>query len=178
MHDNTLEFARNIYERITNWYKNAEIKAQIILGLTGTLIAFIATTVFTRPGDISAIVVKFDNRIWFCLAISALGLILGLTAAVLSFWAGGLNQNVPKQLKLTHMFFFGHIRKLKRDDYIKSFRNIDERKELEIYTHHIHVLSGYVFKKQRMANYGFTSIAISIIFLLMASVFYIVASSG
>jgi hypothetical protein len=177
MHDNTLEFARTLYERITNWYKNAEFKAQVILGLTGTLIAFIATAVFTRPGDISAIVATFDKRTWFCLTISALGLILGLTAAIISFWAGGLEKHVPKEYKLTDMFFFGHIRKLKRDDYIKSFRSIDERKELEIYTHHIHVLSDYVFKKQRMTNYGFTAIAISIIFLLLASVFYLTVNS-
>lgn len=83
----SLEFARRLFERIIDWYKTADSKAQIILTLDGAFLTFLTTSVFKNPDELSKIIQRFNSATWVFLALMSVCLIGSIISALMCLWS-------------------------------------------------------------------------------------------
>jgi len=50
----SLDYSRFLYEDVKDWYKNADMKAQILLTLMGAFVTFLASSIFVKADDLAA----------------------------------------------------------------------------------------------------------------------------
>jgi hypothetical protein len=46
--DESLEYSRRLYDNIVDWYKSAELKAQVVLSLAGVFTSFLIASIFAN----------------------------------------------------------------------------------------------------------------------------------
>ena len=82
-----LTYARRLYERVVDWYKNADAKAQIILTLDGAFLTFLTTSIFQSPDELTKITQRFNHGTWLCLLAMCLCLIGSIVSALMCLWS-------------------------------------------------------------------------------------------
>jgi hypothetical protein len=82
-----LAYANLLFANIVDWYKNADSKAQIILTLDGALIAFLTTSIFRKPGDLSEITQRLTLRTWLLLMAMCVCLVGSIISALMCLWS-------------------------------------------------------------------------------------------
>src|SRR5437868_3587557 len=85
--ENALDYSRNLYERVIDWYKNADSKAQIILTLSGIFITFLTSSIFKNPNDTFQIINKFSTLTWIFLSFMCLCLTGSIICALACLWS-------------------------------------------------------------------------------------------
>src|SRR5688572_10570160 len=60
----SVEYARRLYDDVLGWYRSAESKAQIVLGIDGAFLAFLTGAIFTKPDELNAKIQAFSP--WTC----------------------------------------------------------------------------------------------------------------
>jgi hypothetical protein len=58
-----LDYSRDLYKLILDWYKNADSKAQVLLTLDGVFLTFLTTSIFTNPEESSKLFATFTTTI-------------------------------------------------------------------------------------------------------------------
>src|SRR5215216_1568412 len=87
MPENTLDYSRRLYERIIDWYKNADSKAQIILTLNGAFVAFLTSSIFKNPDELLKLTNKFSAFTWFFLSLMCVCLVGSIVCALMCLWS-------------------------------------------------------------------------------------------
>ena len=64
----SLDYSRFLYEDVKEWYKNADMKAQILLTLMGAFVTFLTSSIFVKADDLAAITKCITPLIWGILA--------------------------------------------------------------------------------------------------------------
>ncbi len=62
-----MAYSKLVFANVVDWYKNADSKAQIILTLDGALVAFLTSSIFKRPAELSDIIRNLTPRTWLLL---------------------------------------------------------------------------------------------------------------
>jgi len=187
MAENALDFARSLYERTIDWYKNADSKAQIILTLNGAFVAFLTSNIFKNPDEISKITNKFGGLTWILLALMTLCLVGSIVSALVCLWSRvsfsterdriildeikDLNEKDEYSPHL--MIFFKTIAMLDAEKFQNQLSKIDESFEIKALGSQCYLLSKRVSEKHLWANRGFALVGSALIFFLLASVSYL-----
>ena len=188
MPENSLEYARRLYERIIDWYKNADSKAQIILTLNGAFIAFLAAAIFKAPDEIIKITVKFSGFTWLWLSLMCICLVGSIICALVCLWSRIAFSVRRDQMILSEidnlkekaeyssnlMLFFKTIAMLNGEKFQTQLTKIDEEFEIRALGSQIYLLSKRVYSKHLMVNYGFLLVGGALIFFLLGGISYLV----
>lgn len=184
MDPNALELTRKIYSDVLDWYKAAESKAQILLGLIGSFIVFISGIILGNPEEITVILANFSWVVWSWLGLTFAAMLFCLFAAFKCLWSR-INVALPEEAgnnqvpyPTERLYFFGHHANHQPARLYHTLRGVNPDKELQIYAAQIIILSRNVVKKHRWINRGIIAICLSILFLLLSTVFYTINLSS
>ena len=72
-----VEYSRRLYDDVLGWYRSADAKAQVVMGLDGAFLAFIAAGAFRKPEELASLFATFQPLTW-----RLLGLIVGSVTSV------------------------------------------------------------------------------------------------
>ncbi|HEX4959971.1 MAG TPA: hypothetical protein VF173_03965 [Thermoanaerobaculia bacterium] len=182
------EYARRLYDDVLGWYHSADTKAQVVLGIDGAFVAFLASGIFAKPEDLRKIIALFSPWTWLLLCTMVVGLLASILAAIYCLWSriysredlreilqqkkkAGAGRATPQV-----MWFFQLIAALEMETFRSALSHVSEEFELESMAWEIHVLSGNVRKKHRAANLGFLFAAVTLSLFLFAGISYVAAA--
>jgi hypothetical protein len=188
-----LAYSRRAFENVSDWYKNADAKAQVLLTLDGALVSLLAGSVFVKADDLREVLCRFGAETWAFSAGMVLALLGSVYAALTSIHP---RLKDPREL-MDHLddivrddegrlkqkpettWFFGHIAHLKdRKRFQNRMREVTEADEVAALSSQIFLLSRNVLQKHLWVNRGFLLIAVALTLLLAAAVSYVCRTVG
>ena len=183
----SLDYARRLFERIIDWYKTADSKAQIILTLDGAFLTFLTTSVFKNPDELSRIIQRFNFSTWLFLALMCVCLIVSIISALMCLWSRVWLFSkrdavlVEEKMRLKEaekyspnlMLFFKTISWLDHDKFQSQLADVDEEFEIKALASQSYLLAKRVNKKHLLVNLGFVLAGASLIFFLAGGMSYL-----
>ena len=187
MAENSLEYSRRLYERVIDWYKNADSKAQITLTLNGIFVAFLTTSIFKNPTEVNGIIHKFSALTWIFLFLMGVCLVGSIVCALLCLWSriafhaerderllNAIDKmNETGEYSPDVMLFFKTIAMLDGEKFLEQLAKTDEQFEIKALGSQIYLLSKRVYVKHRLVNYSFALVGGALIFFLLGAVSYL-----
>lgn len=187
MPENTLDYSRRLYERVIDWYKNADSKAQIILTLNGAFVAFLTSSIFKNPDELLKLINKFSTFTWLFLSLMCVCLVGSIVCALMCLWsriafAAERDEMILSEIdKLKEtgeyspnlMLFFKTIGMLDPEKFQTQLTKIDTEFEIKALASQIYLLSKRVYAKHLLVNYGFASVGGALIFFLLGGISYL-----
>ena len=176
-----LDYTRRLLAQTLGWYRNADMKSQILLTIDGAFLAFLTASVFRAPGDLRPILVKFGIETWILLGLMAFSLVASIVCALLALWSrsvilrrrGRPWATQPASPNPDTMAFFEDIRWLDREGFRRALHNIDYPFEIDALGSSIFVLASNVSKKHRWVDVGFGLSAATLLLFLSAAISYV-----
>lgn len=183
-----LTYARSQFDRVIDWYKSADLKAQIILTINGAFLTFITSSVFKGPQEIWQITHKLYAFTWLCLFLMCVCLIGSIAVALSCLWSRIFLTEERDQVLLeakaklkessrypaSVMLFFKTITWLDHDRFVTEMKDVDEKFEIEALSSQVYLLSQRVNIKHILVNIGFLLTGASLVFFLIGGVSYVV----
>lgn len=187
MAENSLEYSQRLYERVIDWYKNADSKAQITLTLNGVFVAFLTSSIFKNPNEVFGIINKFSALTWIWLSLMCLFLVGSIVCALVCLWSRiafhpkrdarliKAIENAEKTGEYSPdvMLFFKTIAMLDGEKFLQQLAKIDKQFEIKALGSQIYLLSKRVYMKHRLVNYSFALVGAALIFFLLGAVSYL-----
>jgi hypothetical protein len=179
-----LEFARRVFESVSDWYKNADAKAQVLLVLDGGFLTFLTSSVFAKPDEVSHIVGNFKFDTWILLSLMSATLTASIVSALLCLWSRTYRKvqldewygelGIVKDQSETYapevMWFFQLVWGLEKNPYQKRLLTVTKEFEIQALGSQIFELSRNVTRKHYWVNLGFISAGTTLV-LFMAAIF-------
>jgi len=182
----TLDYARHLFDNYIDWYKNADAKAQVLLGLNGVFLGFLTKSTFTSADELTKLTRGFGITTWLLLAIMCGTMAMSIFSAIRCLWsrtyaAGELRdklaslgivpgcEHYPPQA----MWFFQLVHELKPDVFMATLLTIDRKFATVALGAQAIELSRTVSIKHRWINIGFSCVSASLIVFLAAMVSYV-----
>jgi Pycsar effector protein len=182
-----LEYARRMYDRVIDWYKVAESKAQLILTVNGVFVSVaFGVSAGASSADRSA---NAGPETWAFLGIGALARCASITCAAIclqsrhqfnrktDFAQLRVDPDDRSTYRPEALWYFGHIAELPRDEVVARLRTADEDFELAALTYNVHGLAVVVLRKHRFINAGWALTALGLIALATAATSFVVRSA-
>ena len=183
----SLDYARRLFERIIDWYKTADSKAQIILTLDGAFLTFLTTSVFKNPDELSRIIQRFNFFTWLFLVLMCVCLIVSIISALMCLWSrvwlvskrDAVLVNEKRRIRDAEkyspnvMLFFKTISWLDHDKFQSQLADVDEEFEIKALASQSYLLSKRVTAKHLLVNLGFILSGASLIFFLAGGMSYL-----
>lgn len=183
----SLDYARRLFERIIDWYKTADSKAQIILTLDGAFLTFLTTSVFKNPDELSRIIQRFNFFTWLFLVLMCVCLIVSIVSALMCLWSrvwlfskrDAVLVSEKTRIKNTEkyspnvMLFFKTISWLDHDKFQSELADVNEEFEIKALASQSYLLSRRVNTKHLLVNLGFVLSGASLIFFLAGGMSYL-----
>jgi len=184
----SVEYARRMYDRVIDWYKVAESKAQLILTVNGVFvsIAFGLASAGAGTGNRSP---RPGAETWTFLTIGALALCASIACAAVclqsrhqfnarnDFSELGVNPDDPETYRPEALWYFGHIAHLPWRFAVAKLRTADEEFELNALTYNVYGLAKVVLRKHRFINAGWALTALGLIALVAAAASFVIRST-
>ena len=181
-------YAQRLYDDVLGWYHSADVKAQVLMGLNGAFLVFLATAAFQRPDDLENIIAKFSPWTWRLLALMSASLIISVGAACYCLWsrvyfASSLDNWIknakspprdPAQYPADVMWFFQHVAALEWTRFRETLRHIDSRFELDAMALQVEKLAKNVKKKHIAVDLGFALSVATLLLFTLAAASYVV----
>jgi len=186
--DPALAYARLLWANILDWYKNADLKAQVLLTFDGAFLSFLAGSVFVKAENLENILVGFGLETWgFALAmvLALLGSIISALACLRSRLEDPreierhlreIVQDSDRALEQNPetMYFFGHIAQLAdRNSFQQRMERFGPIDEVRALSGQIFLVSKNVLRKHQSVNHGFMLAGATLIFFLGAAISYV-----
>jgi hypothetical protein len=182
-----LDYARRVFDKVLDWYKNADSKAQIILTLDGIFLTFLTSSVFRSPNEISNVISRFKFDTWLFLALMCLCLVGSIVSALMCLWSrvflraqqDSVLIRAKEELKTSEryspnvMLFFKTISWLDHDEFQEQLGKVDKEFEIKALASQIFLLSKRVYRKHLLINCGFVLAGASLIFFLAVGISYL-----
>jgi hypothetical protein len=182
-----LDYARRLFERVIDWYKNADSKAQILLTLDGAFLTFLTGSIFKSPDDTYKIIQRFERDTWLFLIMMCLCLIGSIVCALFCLWSrifllprrDSILKQERRDLKTAEryspnvMLFFRTISWLDHNKFQEQLGSIDKEFEIRALASQIYLLSKRVNTKHIAVNYGFVLAGASLIFFMAVGISYL-----
>lgn len=182
--DDKLNYVQNLYNNVLGWYNSAESKAQILLAIDGTFLAFITGSIFTEPDTIKSTVASFGWETWFLLGLMSLFLVCSIISALLCLWSRIDLKLLIKKVDTSKMpgyesdamWFFQKIACLNEGSFLSGILNLDKNDMIRVLAKESLELSKNVSKKHFWINLGFIFIVLTLILFLSAGISYLTRS--
>jgi hypothetical protein len=183
-----VNYSNLVFANVVDWYKNADSKAQIILTLDGALVAFLTTSIFKVPSEVSLITQRFTTRTWLLLMAMCLCLVGSIISALTCLWSriflGAKRDSVlgreKKRIKagVKHYppsvtLFFETISWLDHDKFQEQLLTTDAAFQVRALASQAYLLSKRTYVKHMSVNAGFILAGASLILFLASGVSYL-----
>jgi len=177
-----VEYARRVYDRVIDWYKVAESKAQLLLTVSG---AFVTVAFGLLSGSIADLKRSLESAgalpwLFLTVAVVALcGSIAAAAATLLSqhgrhirddFAKLGIDPQDEATYRPEAMWYFGHIAQLQWQGVQSTLRDADDALEVKVLTYNVHGLAKTVLRKHRLINAGWLLTTVTLLSLIAAGV--------
>lgn len=186
--ENSVEYARRLYDDVRRWYDNADNKAQVVLAIDGAFLAFLTGAIFAKPDDLREVVGSFTGWTWSLLALMTLCLMASVMSVISCLWsrtysASKLGEIVDAaqrervdsaQYAPKVMWFFQMVASLEERRFRTTMDAVDASFEIETMASQIQILSTNVQTKHRYVNVGFVLAATTLILFFFAGLSYLV----
>lgn len=184
-----LAFAELVFGNVVDWYKNADLKAQVILTSEGALVAFLTTSIFRNQAEVSTITRSLSSTTWFFLIAMCMCLVGSITSALLCLWSrvalGVKRDSVlgiekreiergEKPYSPNVMLFFKTIAWLDHNAFQEQMGTVDIPFQIKALSSQAYLLSKRVYRKHVLVNAGFILGGASLLFFLASGISYIV----
>jgi hypothetical protein len=185
-----VDYARRLYDDVLGWYRSADTKAQIVLGIDGAFVAFLTSGIFKKPEELKPIiaVAVLSPWTWLLLCAMVVSLLASILAAIVCLWSrtysrAELSKTLSAAMKTVSgqktydrktLWFFQFVAILDMDVFRRDLAHADEEFEIEVMASQIQALAGNVRKKHRAANVGFLFAAVTLSLFLFAGISYVV----
>jgi hypothetical protein len=183
-----LDYTRRVNAETLDWYKNADLKSQILLTIDGVFLAFLTASVFKAPRDLQPIVARFGLETWFLLGLMTLALSGSIVSALLSLRSRGMlrrpdgrndEAGTPEvEPVAAKMWFFEDIRRNDQKEFIRALHRVDQALEIDAVGHSAFILASNVSRKHRWVNVGFLLAGATLLLFLAAAVSYVIRSAA
>ena len=185
---NNLEYVRRLYANVLDWYKNADLKANIILTIDGAFLTFVSTALFYQAGDIG----RIPLYTLVLLGLMALTLFISLSCAIACIWSRIYrNREIDRMFKKREVdskdyttyipsvsWFFQFISVLNKAEFEKKMRNLEPTFEIDAMASQIYYLSKNVREKHKYVNFGFVFTVITMVFFLASAATFLLYQQG
>ena len=168
----SVEYARRVYDNVESWYTSADNKAQILLALDGAALAFFTATVFADPGSLSQMLLHFDFETYAYL--TSVGICVGMSVfCALMCLRSRMPRGGSVEISAKTMWFFWHLGRLTPEDIGSFLKAADDSQEIEALAAQLNPLSRNVEEKHRWVNRGFAFLISGLLFLLLMEASYV-----
>ena len=189
--DEALEYTRNLHKLVLNWYGNADTKAQILLTIDGAFLAFLTSSIFAKPAELSLIIDKFRVETWTFLGLMSICLVGSIMSALNCLrsrtYSARALQAMFDQLKEEKKFnlnnadtygpevmgFFQVISKLNEGQFVKKLSALDRDFIINVLGSQIRIISGNVYEKHHWVNIGFFLAGLTLVLFLGGGISYL-----
>lgn len=167
-------FAEKLNNQITEWYKQAESKAQIVMSLITSFVILLSSLIFTNTSEVQKLIKYFDRITSITLLMSIFFISLGLICMYMCLKSRLTVSDTNTKKCNTDcytsdkMYFFGDHARHEPEILYKSLHQLTEEKILDIYAFQIIAISRNVRSKHLYLNYGFICVVISVLMLIVA----------
>lgn len=186
-----LDYSRRLLERVIDWYKNADLKAQIILTINGAFLTFLTSSIFKNPEELTKITQRFGASTWVWLILMCVCLVGSIVSALMCLWSriflfskrDGVLVQAKKGIKGGEkyppevMLFFETISWLEHTKFQSELLGMDQEFEIKALGSQSYLLSRRVYIKHRLINLGFLLSGGSLIFFLASGISYLASLS-
>jgi len=183
-----LDYSHFLFSSVVDWYRNADLKAQIILTLDGAFVAFLTTSAFKMPEDLHKITERFTGYTWLFIVCMCLCLAASIVSALMCLWSrvfllpkrDHILVGEKKRIKAgvqryspNVMLFFKTISWLDHDSFQEQLRATDKEFQIRALASQIYLLSKRVYVKHLLVNCGFVLAGASFILFLAGGMSYL-----
>jgi len=168
-----LDYARDLYKLIVDWYKNADSKAQVLLTLDGVFLTFLTTSIFTNPEESSKLFAMFTTTIWLFLLAMCACLTVSIFSAFACLWSRlylpptidlvlhkqGIRPSEGKTYPSRALGFFQFIGHFQEYQFRERLNTLDHQEEMKILAFQLIEVSKNVTKKHFWVDCGFLPLA-------------------
>lgn len=182
-----LDYSRRLFANYMKWYENADSKAQILLGLDGAFLAFLTSSVFSKPEELRLVVSRFTVITWVLLAVMSVGLSVSIFSALRCLWSRtygkrdlrelfsklGLELGAPGPYPPEVMWFFQMVQELDGPSFKQQLETVDEKFEVRVLASQIWAVSRNVVKKHFWVDLGFLYACIGLVTFMAAMANYV-----
>jgi Family of unknown function (DUF5706) len=169
-----IEYLFKQFETIYEWYKRAEDKAGLLIGLNTLALGVVNGLVFVGADEIRAVQGFYTPWIGALLALAGLALVasyLQVLRAVRSRHDVGDTATEPAE----RLWFFGDIAAMSREQHREAMATWDERTLERSLLSQVHILSRNVVAKHAALNRAVTCTVTALLLLLALGIVYGVA---
>lgn len=185
-----LNYSTLLFANVVDWYKNADAKAQIILTLDGALVAFLTTSIFKSPIELSLITHSLTRGTWLLLTAMCCCLAGSIVSALICLWSrvflgikrdsilGRERAKIKAGAKVYSpnvMLFFKTISWLDHDAFQEQLGTMDTAFQIKALASQAYLLSKRIYVKHVWVNAGFVLAGASLILFLASGVSYLTA---
>lgn len=184
--ERAIAYSRKLFDNIVDWYKSADAKAQVLLGLAGTFLSFLTGSVFMKREDLKSILNVFGQDTWALLAMTILCLVLAIACALMCLRSrmadppeftrhlSALNDGASDRQWPETLWFFGMIARLKdRGRFQTRLAEVTVEDEIRTLGSQVFILSKNVARKHRWVSWSFLCIVLTLIFFLASGISYV-----
>ena len=82
-----LAYAQHVFDNYMEWYKTADAKAQLILGLDGAFLTFLTGSAFAKGKDVTDMLHKFGVETWILLSLMCAAMAISMFSALACLWS-------------------------------------------------------------------------------------------
>ncbi len=182
-----LAYSRLVFERVIDWYKNADSKAQIIHTVDGVFLTFLTTSIFKNPDELSKITQRLKAYTWIFLMLMCVCLIGSIISALMCLWSRILLFSKRDRVLMREkkrigeaeryspsvMLFFKTISWLDHDKFQVELAGVNKEFEIKALASQSYLLSKRVYVKHVLINAGFVLSGASLIFFLASGISYL-----
>ena len=182
-----LQYAYRLFDNCTDWYNNADSKAQILLGLDGAFLAFLTSSAFAKPEDAAKLFGRFRMDTWTFLVLMCVTLVVSIFTALRCLWSRTYSKKALKKMfadvgvppgsrgpyPAELMWFFQLVHALDSAAFKSQMLTVDEKFATSALASQICELSGRITEKHFWVNVGFSCAAASLTLFVAAMVSYV-----
>ena len=180
-----LEYIQRLHSDVMDWYNRADTKAQVILTLDAAFLTFVATGILQSKDA----VIQLPEITLILLFGVAISLIVSIYSAIACIWSRiHSKEHLSKVLKESGVvlsdsttysphtsWFFQYVSALEINEFEQRVQSIDITFEIKALTYQTYILSENVSKKHHYVNRGFIFSAISLLFLLLSAISFVIS---
>lgn len=185
------EYIRRLYDNVTDWYKSADAKAQVILAIDGAFIAFLTVSVFTKQNEVKELIRTINPITWILLGTMICCAFGSIIVSICSLWSRIYSKRevitfIEREVKKAKetgdyrdvyppsvMWFFQFIERLDKKIFQATVRSADEFFECESLSANLSKLARNVRVKHFAVNIGFTLVGIALFLFFCAATTHI-----
>lgn len=183
----SLDYSRFLYEDVKDWYKNADMKAQILLTLMGAFVTFLASSIFVKADDLAAITKCITPLIWSILVAMLVTITLAVISGMACLWSripwhryawaepedSGLDVEEQSPASGRQVGFFATLITLNKRRFKSQLQHISQEDEVEIRLEQTYYFSRNVYLKHLFIDIGFVLAVVSLLLFLLAGALYV-----